>query len=79
MTRRKKAFLAVSAGILALGFILMACGFISSGFDTQVFTAQIDGINETVELGGVEVAEPRGLPLDIFSHEGVMVVLGGGA
>ena len=63
MSNAKKAFLAVSSGMLALGLILMACGFVISGFSLDVFTATVDPARDRVVLGGVEVDDPTGLPL----------------
>ena len=63
MSNAKKAFLAVSSGMLALGLILMACGFVLSGFSFDVFTATVDPTRDRVVLGGVEVENYDELPL----------------
>lgn len=63
MSNAKKAFLAVSSGMLALGVILMACGFVLSGFSLDVFTATVDPTRDRVVLGGVEVENYDELPL----------------
>ncbi|WP_291288471.1 hypothetical protein [Enorma sp.] len=63
MSNAKKAFLAVSSGMLALGLILMACGFALSGFSLDVFTATVDPTRDRVVLGGVEVDDYDELPL----------------
>ena len=63
MSNAKKAFLAVSSGMLALGLILMACGFVLSGFSLDVFTATVDPTRDRVVLGGVEVDDYDELPL----------------
>lgn len=63
MSNAKKSFLAVSSGMLALGLILMACGFVVSGFSLDVFTATVDPARDRVVLGGVEVENYDELPL----------------
>lgn len=63
MSNAKKAFLAVSSGMLALGLILMSCGFVLSGFSLDVFTATVDPTRDRVVLGGIEVEDYTELPL----------------
>ncbi len=63
MTTAKKAYLAVSGGLIAVGVVLAALGFALSGFDPKVFSASYDARTGTLELGGVEVEDVSGLPL----------------
>lgn len=59
----KKTFLAVAGGLVAVGIVIAAMGFIASGFDPAVFSTQIDTRDDSIVLGGVEVDDPTGLPL----------------
>lgn len=61
MTSAKKTYLAVSGGLVALGIVLAALGFVTSGFDPNVFAAQIDMRDDSIVLGGVEVDDPTGI------------------
>ncbi len=63
MSIAKKTFLAVAGGLVAVGIVIAAIGFIASGFDPAVFSTQIDMRDGTIVLGGVEVDDPTGLPL----------------
>lgn len=63
MTTAKKIYLAVSGGLIAVGVVLAALGFVLSGFDPEVFTASYDVRIGVLELGGVEVEDASGLPL----------------
>ncbi len=71
MTSAKKTYLAVSGGLVALGIVLAALGFLVSGFDPNVFTAQIDIRDDSIVLGGVEVDDPTGIfPLEQIARLG---------
>lgn len=63
MSIAKKTFLAVAGGLVAVGIVIAAMGFIASGFDPAVFSTQIDTRDDSIVLGGVEVDDPTGLPL----------------
>lgn len=63
MTNAKKTYFAVAGGLVAVGIVLAAIGFIASDFNPAVFTTQIDMRDDTIILGGVEVDDPTGLPL----------------
>lgn len=63
MTSTKKVYLAVAGGLVAVGIVLAGIGFIASGCDLAVFSTQIDLRDDAIVLGGVEVDDPRGLPL----------------
>lgn len=63
MTSTKKVYLAVAGGLVAAGIVLAGIGFIASGCDLAVFSTQIDLRDDAIVLGGVEVDDPRGLPL----------------
>ena len=68
-TSRRRGFLAVSGGFVALGAVLLALGWALAGFDSSVFTTTIDLRDDTVVLGGVTVDDPTDLPLVEQIHE----------
>ena len=53
----------MSGGLVALGVVLAAIGYVASGFDPNVFSAQIDIPEGTVTLSGTVVEDPSALPL----------------
>lgn len=63
MTSSKKMFLAVSGGLIAVGLVLVALGFVLSGCTSEVFTTSIDMRDGEIVLGGMKVEDPHGLPL----------------
>ena len=63
MTSAKRMYFAVAGGLVALGIVLAGLGFVASGFNPAVFSAQIDLRDNTVILGGTRVDDPTGLPL----------------
>lgn len=63
MTSAKKTYLAVAAGLVAVGVVLAGIGFIASGCNPAVFSTQVDLRGDgAVVLGGVEVDDPKGVP-----------------
>lgn len=65
MTNAKKTFFAVAGGLIAVGIVIAAIGFIASGFNPAVFSTQIDMRDNTIVLGGTKVDDPA----DIFPIE----------
>lgn len=63
MTTAKKAVLAVSAGLIALGIVLMGAGFALGGFDPRVFSMTIDASRGIVQFGGQTIDNPEDYPL----------------
>ena len=71
MTSAKKTYLAVSGGLVALGIVLAALGFVVSGFDPNVFSARIAMRDGRIVLRGVEVDDPTGIfPLEQIARLG---------
>lgn len=65
MTNAKKTFFAVAGGLIAVGIVIAAIGFIASGLNPAVFSTQIDMRDNTIVLGGTKVDNPA----DIFPIE----------
>ena len=63
MSSAKKIYLAVASGLVAVGIVLAGVGYALSGFDSAVFSTQVDMRDGSIVLGGVEVDDPTGLPL----------------
>lgn len=62
MSTKKKMFLAIAGGLLALGLVLAELGFAFSGFNPRVFTVHLDTRTNEFILGGVSVEDPSRLP-----------------
>lgn len=76
MTSTKKIYLAVASGLVAVGLVFAAIGFILSGFNPAVFSTQID-LRESgaVVLGGVKVNDPESVPfINLFAEFGKVEV-----
>jgi hypothetical protein len=63
MKSSKKALLAVSAGMAALGIVLMAAGFALGGFDPEVFSMTINLDSGVVQFGGKTIDNLEDFPL----------------
>lgn len=63
MSNIKSALLAVSAGLVALGIVLMGAGFALGGFDPRVFMMHVDADRGTVQLGTSVIENPEEIPL----------------
>lgn len=63
MSNIKSALLAVSAGLVALGIVLMGAGFALGGFDPRVFMMNVDADRGTVQLGTSVIESPEEIPL----------------
>lgn len=63
MSNIKSALLAVSAGLVALGIVLMGAGFALGGFDPRVFMMNVDADRGTVQLGTSVIENPEEIPL----------------
>lgn len=71
MTGFKKAYFAIAGCLVAAGIVLAGIGWALSGFDPAVFGTAIDMRSGSVELGGVKVDDPEGLPfIGCFAEPG---------
>lgn len=75
MTNAKKTFFAVAGGLIAVGIVIAAIGFIASGFNPAVFSTQIDMRDNTIALGGTKVDDPVGIfPIEQIARLGEVAV-----
>lgn len=75
MTNAKKTFFAVAGGLIAVGIVIAAIGFIASGFNPAVFSTQIDMRDNTIVLGGTKVDDPAGIfPIEQIARLGEVAV-----
>lgn len=63
MKNIKGALLAISAGLAALGIVLMGTGFALGGFDPRVFMMNVDADKGVVQLGNKTIDNPEDIPL----------------
>lgn len=61
--RSSKTYFSVAGGLVAVGIVLMAAGFVLSGFNPAVFSTTVDARDRSFQLGGQEVENPEDLPL----------------
>lgn len=71
---RTRMYRAVAGGLAALGLVLAGAGFVTSGFDPEVFQTHIDMREGTFLLGSTQVEHPEQLPLNVFTELGSMEV-----
>ena len=75
MTNAKKTFFAVAGGLIAVGIVIAAIGFIASGFNPAVFSTQIDMRDNTIVLGGTKADDPAGIfPIEQIARLGEVAV-----
>ncbi len=75
MTNAKKTFFAVAGGLIAVGIVIAAIGFIASGFNPAVFSTQIDMRDNMIVLGGTKVDDPVGIfPIEQIARLGEVAV-----
>lgn len=63
MKNIKGALLAISAGLAALGIVLMGTGFALGGFNPHVFMMNVDADKGVVQLGNKTIDNPEDIPL----------------
>lgn len=63
MKNIKGALLAISAGLAALGIVLMGTGFALGGFNPRVFMMNVDADKGVVQLGNKTIDNPEDIPL----------------